>query len=306
MADKAKDDISLDLSGIVDGTAVFAGDVTTPLGQVQDELRDGLVSVSPGDTHVKHLLDALQAGDNITLTEVGSGNNQIRIDADAPAGGVTEVSAGVGIAVSPSPIVDTGSVALRGLADMGTPGQLLATDGADFGFVDAPSGGGGWDVIDSDLGIASSTPMFDITSIPPDWDEFDLTLFIRLVSGGSTTTILRVNGNTTSGNYRMQRFGGEAGSAVASRSSGSMMNAWVVGDSSPANLYTAVNVRFYFVRDSGKITSCFWNNEMRDSDTWAYSGSGHFLLTDVIHSIQVSASVDIMAGSGFVLRGRTH
>lgn len=187
-------------------------------------------------------------------------------------------------------------------------GQVLAYDGDDWINADPA---GGWEIIASDLDIGSAVASFDITSIPLDWDEFHLQTILRI----STSTVaqvgprLRVNGNSTAGNYASQRLGGEASSAVASRdtSNASLTHGWVAGDDADAGAYTVLNVWLYNVRDTSKITSCVWTNVLRSTNTWYYTGSGHFLLTDAITSIQVvPPSGDFMAGSGFILRGRVN
>ncbi len=65
----AKVDLTIDTSQLVDGPAQIANasDVTTPLTNLRDHLRDGLVAVSTNDTHVKTLNEALTvAGSGIS------------------------------------------------------------------------------------------------------------------------------------------------------------------------------------------------------------------------------------------------
>ena len=66
---------------IEDGDDIYAAQVTTPLGDAQTLIREGMASVSEIDTHNKHLQDALVgAAGEITITKLNSsGNEQLQI-----------------------------------------------------------------------------------------------------------------------------------------------------------------------------------------------------------------------------------
>lgn len=62
---------------MVDGQRIYAAQVLTPFSDTQDELRGGFLSVSPNDTHVKHLEDALTgATGEIAITVNNDGANE--------------------------------------------------------------------------------------------------------------------------------------------------------------------------------------------------------------------------------------
>jgi hypothetical protein len=308
MTSKAKSAVALDQSGIVDLTPIFAAHVNVPLDETQAELREGWVSVSDNDTHVKRLKDALAAGSNITLTEVDDGGDEsLRID--GVAGGITEVSAGVGIETSPDPIIETGSVAIRGLADMGVAGQLLRTDATDFEFFNSPA----WELIDSDLNIGSSAASFSITSIPANWDEW---LLIAILRGTATATnvqaLIRLNNNSTAGSYAAQDHvaNGTGTQGVRDTTNATIARMFPAAANSLSNAFNLCSVRLHHVRDAGKIKEGEWTTQgvgATAGSNYTERGHGVFNVTTAISQLDViPASGSWAAGSGYALYGRAY
>ena len=83
MTSQAQSQTAFDLSGIVDETNIDATDVTLPLEESAasiDEARTTL-SISPTDTHIKHLSDGLVAGDGIEILHQNIGGDEtLRLD----------------------------------------------------------------------------------------------------------------------------------------------------------------------------------------------------------------------------------
>ncbi|MEL6526499.1 MAG: hypothetical protein AAFQ07_12405, partial [Chloroflexota bacterium] len=86
MSDKLKTDVDINISALVDGETIDAGDHTNPFLDARTQLREGQASVSANDTHVKHLQDAIKALSNgllkVDLVNV-NGNEELRIGIDA-------------------------------------------------------------------------------------------------------------------------------------------------------------------------------------------------------------------------------
>jgi hypothetical protein len=85
MTSQLKTAVTFDVTGIVDGTAINASDVTTPISAAQTQARLGQLSVSSADTYVKHLEDALLAGTGVTLTKGNAAANETLMIATSPA-----------------------------------------------------------------------------------------------------------------------------------------------------------------------------------------------------------------------------
>lgn len=85
MSSKLKTAIIVDDSLIFDGNTIDAINHTNPLEDAQDQLREGQLSVSSADTHVKHLEDAVTgASGKVTVTKQNAGANEsLEIDLDA-------------------------------------------------------------------------------------------------------------------------------------------------------------------------------------------------------------------------------
>jgi hypothetical protein len=57
-----KASVTANTSGLVDGTIADAADVLNPITDLLNHVKQGRVSVTATDTHVKHLDDALSIG----------------------------------------------------------------------------------------------------------------------------------------------------------------------------------------------------------------------------------------------------
>ncbi len=85
MTSIAKTSVTANVSALVDNQSADAGDVSVPINDLLNHAKNGRVSVTANDTHVKHLQDALAiiAG-RLKLTLLNGGaNEQLQIDLDA-------------------------------------------------------------------------------------------------------------------------------------------------------------------------------------------------------------------------------
>jgi hypothetical protein len=71
-----KASVTADTSGLVDGTTVDAADVLNPITDLLNHVKQGRVSVSATDTHVKHLDDAFQFGAGLQKTILNPGGDE--------------------------------------------------------------------------------------------------------------------------------------------------------------------------------------------------------------------------------------
>lgn len=76
MTSVTKASIAADNTDLVATQVKNAADVTKSTNSNSDNIAEGYVGVSPNDTHVKHLLDALTAGRGVTLTETDDGADE--------------------------------------------------------------------------------------------------------------------------------------------------------------------------------------------------------------------------------------
>jgi hypothetical protein len=76
MTSVLKSSIVADNSDLVASAVRNAADVTKSTNSNVANIKEGYVGISPNDTHIKHLLDALTAGAGITLTETNDGGDE--------------------------------------------------------------------------------------------------------------------------------------------------------------------------------------------------------------------------------------
>lgn len=140
-------------SQFVDGTSIDASDFTSAFAEVDDVVDSAseTVSVSAGDTHVKHLEDALSAGTGIAITKTNAGADEaLSVAIDSHTHAASDITSGT-LDVARIPALDESKV------DSGaaTSGQVLQADGAGGAAWVSPAGGGGELGASSELTIAT-------------------------------------------------------------------------------------------------------------------------------------------------------
>lgn len=129
---------------VIDDTAIAAGltiddvDFNVPFGEVQDQLREGQVSVSSADTHVKHLEDAIVGASGKTkLSKQNTGANEsleVDLDATSVTSGHVPTANGAGGWAWASP----GGGGAAPIDVTGTAGEALAL--RDYVYLDESAG----------------------------------------------------------------------------------------------------------------------------------------------------------------------
>jgi hypothetical protein len=341
MTSTAKTAITLDKSGIEGQTPVQSNDVLTPLGELESELaaiRETL-SVTANDTHIKTLDDALDEGLAVSIDlQDSAGDESLAIDIDemdgatdsvagaaglapgAAAGDqekflqgdgtfdtlttsatVTEVNAGEGIAATPDPITQTGSLGLRGLAEMGDIGQFLRTDGTGFGFRH------GMYLLAEDE-AATDVAAFAIENIPAGMDRLLLHMMLRGARTELTDALLiQLAGSTTSGDYEAQRVAASGTSVTANRAAGTVATVAhinIPADTALANAYSLVELTIQGAGDGLLYKSCAWQvcNPRGANGLQCWTGAGIFRQQTTIGEIGILATTDdLAAGSNYRL-----
>lgn len=167
-----------------------------------------------------------------------------------------------------------------------------------------------WTTLASDLNIASPTASFSITSIPTTYDEWRLTLILRGDTAAAfVVPYIRLNGNTTAGNYIAQTIygSGSTSTSVVDTTNATIFNGAATANTSLASSFGYITLEIHNVKDTGKVKTATGRQIYINSMSIIQSR----ISTGVYNSTTAVSQIDIVpavgnwnTGSGYILEGR--
>lgn len=164
--------------------------------------------------------------------------------------------------------------------------------------------------LDSDLNIAAATSGFVILPATTDYDAFRITAILRSTTAANNQTLrVRLNNNSTAGNYASQRIEVDGATVVGGRDTtgATVCNGLMTAANRGAAHFSILTLTLYNVIDTAKSVIAKWDTEYlggADTTLIIRRGSGIYTPTNVITRIDISGAADnLAAGSGWVLEG---